>query len=163
MSNMCDLVTDNVTVGKIASDLMVKEPETLSPIEQMRENLTDYEKNIHECITVHKKFFPGDFFVVVIHKRERLMQNVLRNYFTARISCPTPDYDQTVYKYTRENDQIDFWWTIPARDICHLLLENRNDVVPEEFALLGFILKFKDGTLFKMAQEYNQELQKGQE
>lgn len=155
---MNEIMTDKPTVGKVASDLMIKQPETLSPIEQMRENLTDYEKNIHECIEVHKKYFPSDFFIVVIHKRERLMQNVLRNYFTARISCPTPDYDQTVYKYSVENDHVDFWWTIPARDICHMLLENRNEVVPEEFALLSFILKFKDGTLFNEAQKYNSEL-----
>ena len=91
-------MTDNrPTVGRVATDLMKKQPDTLSPIEQMRENLTDYEKNVYECIATHRKVFPGVFYIVVLTKRERLLNNVIRNYFLARLSCPTPDYDQTVY------------------------------------------------------------------
>ena len=102
-------------VGKIALKLREKEPDTRNPIEQMRENLTDYEKNVHECIARYKKEFLSDFYVVVLVKKERTMQNVIRHYFIARHSCPTPNYDQAVYKYNATSCVIDFIWVVPSK------------------------------------------------
>jgi hypothetical protein len=145
------------TVGQLSTELIQKEPETRSPIEQMRESLTDYEKNIHECVDRGKKEFPNNFFVVVLTKKERLMPNVLRNYFTCRISCPTPNYDQTVYKYDRQLDLVEFIWTIPDRETCHLLRDNAVNVVKSERELLKFVLDFSDGTLYKLCKLLNGE------
>lgn len=145
------------TVGKLSSDLSLKQPETRSPIEQMRENLTDYDKNLHECIAAGKKVYPGDFFIEVITKQEPLMPNVIRNYFLHRYSCSTPNYDQIMYKYTLENDQITFLWVIPSRAICHLLLEHRLEVPVEEYGLLDFVLQFERGDLFRMCKTLNGE------
>ncbi len=156
----CDLITNQVkrdTVGKTSSDLYQKAPETRSPIEQMQENLTDYDKNLHECIERGKKDMIGDFFIEVITKQEPLMPNVIRNYFSYRNSCSTPNYDQALYKYTLKNDQITFLWIIPSRGICHLLLENRLAVPPEEYGLLEFVLKFERGDLFKLCKTLNGE------
>ena len=103
----------NKTVGQVSLELSQKAPESRDPIELQREMHKDYVKNVIECIERSKKDFSKDFFVVVITKRERLMENVLRNYFTSRLSCPTPDYDQTVYKYHVKTDEIDYLWSIP--------------------------------------------------
>lgn len=151
-----DAKASRETVGKISTDLLRK-AEPISPIEQMRESLTEYEKNINECLETGKKTFPKDFFIVVITKKEPLMPNVIRNYFFPRLSCPTPDYDQTVYKYSLKNDHIEFLWVIPSRDTCFLLVDNRHEVAPAEYALLQFVLKFHDGTLFKIAKSLNNE------
>src|SRR5229473_2748095 len=106
---MCDLSNDSLsdkvirpTVGQISSDFSVKTPDTKSPLEQMRENLTDYDRHIHECVARGKKDIAGDFFIEVITKKETLMKNVLRNYFGFRHSCPTPNYDHAVYHYKKE-------------------------------------------------------------
>lgn len=145
------------TVGQLSTELMQKEPETRSPIEQMRESLTDYEKNIYECVDRGKKEFPNNFFVVVITKKERLMPNVLRNYFTCRLSCPTPNYDQTLYKYDKQLDSVEFIWTIPDRETCHILRDNAVNVVKSERELLKFVLDFNDGTLYKLCKLLNGE------
>lgn len=145
------------TVGKIAVDLMAKEPETKDPIEQMREQLSEYEKNFYECLAAHKSVFPGDFYIVVLTKKEPLMQNVLRNYFMARQSCPTPDYDQAVYRYIRADERIDFLWIIPSRDTCKLFKKNALQIHPTERELLNFVLAFADGSLFKLCKELNGE------
>lgn len=147
------------TVGKIASDLLKKQPDSLSPIENMREQLTDYEKNLFECVDRYKNILPFNFFVVVITKKEPLMPNVLRNYFYARISCPTPDYDQTVYQYLHKDEALNFLWVIPSRDTCLILKENALRVVPEERQLLDFVLSFSDGSLFKLAKKLNGEVE----
>lgn len=145
------------TVGKIASDLLKKEPDSLSPIDNMREQLTDYEKNLYECVNRYKNVFPLDFFIIVITKKERLMPNVLRNYFYARMSCPTPDYDQTVYRYSHLKEEVEFLWVIPSQDTCHILKDNALQIDPSERELLDFVLKFSDGSLFTLAKKLNHE------
>lgn len=146
------------TVGKVSSDLIVKEPETRSPIEQMQENLTQYDNNIHMCVKDGKRIYPHDFYVVVLTKKERLMENVLRNYFLHRSTCPTPDYDQAVYKYTRTSDRIEFLWVIPAKDICELMRENITRVDKSEYDLLKFVIDFYEGSLLKKARMLNGEV-----
>lgn len=145
------------TVGKISRDLSLKSPESHDPIELEREMHKDYEKHIYSCIDTCKKGYPADFYIVVIIKRERLMQNVLRNYFFGRLTCPMPDYDQTVYFFDRAKEQIQFLWVIPSKDACIVLKENAVQVVPEERELLKFVLDFADGTLYKLARQLNGE------
>ena len=81
------------------------------------------------------------------------------NYFYARLSCPTPDYDQTLYKYSHKQESLTFLWVIPSRDTCQLLKDNALQVVPEERELLGFVLNFADGSLFKLAKKLNGEVE----
>lgn len=145
------------TVGKVATDLIVKPPETTSAIEQMEENLTDYEANLIECVEKGKRELIGDFYVVVLTKNEQLLRNVFRNYFFTRSSCPTPDWDQTLYKYKRKDDSLVFMWTLPSRDACIYLTNNALQVDRQEKALLQFVLAFNDGTLMRLAKELNGE------
>lgn len=147
------------TVGKVAIDLQGKVPDTRDPIELERELHTDYEKNIYECLERGKRECLGDFFIVTITKKEPLLENVLRHYFFYRLSCPTPDYDQTVYRYTRSSDTIDFLWVIPSRETCMTLMENRSRVSPAEYGLLDYVVKFSDGTLYKRAKKLNGEVE----
>lgn len=147
------------TVGKVALDLLTKDPVEKSPIELEREMHTDYDKNIYECVDRGKKMFDGDFFVVIETKKERLLPNVLRNYFFPRHTCPTPNYDQTVYHYHHADQLVEFLWVIPSRDTCVLLKENALTIANEERQLLKFVLDFSDGTLFKLAKKLNGEVE----
>lgn len=145
------------TVGASSLRLQKKAPDAQNAIDQMRESLTDYDHNIHECIKQSVKVFDGDFYVVVITKKERLMQNVLRGYFTARLSCPTPDYDQAVYKYIRKDDSLKFMWVVPSADSVNYMKNNVHYVPSDQYSLLGFVLKFVDGSLMRTAKELNGE------
>jgi hypothetical protein len=145
------------TVGKVSSDLIVKPLETTSPYEQMQEQLANYDREILDCIARSKIDFPGDFYIVVLTKRERLMQNVFRSIFFGRLSCPTPDWDQSVYKYNRKNDDITFLWVIPSKQTCEEMTMNKHLIPPDEYRLLEYVLSFNDGTLKKKAKEMNGE------
>jgi len=149
------------TVGKVSSDLLPQQVDnTHSADEQMREQLQDYDKNLFECALKFKQQINegyDHFFLVVLTKKERLMQNVIRNYFAARYSCPTPEYDQTVYIYNTKEDSIYFLWTIPAKDICQYLYENRMRVDPSERELVEFVMHFYDGTLLDLSKKLNNE------
>jgi len=145
------------TVGAVAADLQRQGPVKHSAHDQMREQLSEYEQSIHECVATNKADFNGDFYVVVLTKKERTMKNVIRNLFFARRSCPTPDYDQVVYKYHRDGDNLEFMWVVPAKDAVERMKENALLVPTDQYSLLDFVLKFDDGTLLRLSKKLNGE------
>lgn len=145
------------TLGKVSLELRSKTPETRDPIEIQREVHKDYEKHFNECVNNAKKNFSGDFYVCVLTKKERLMPNVLRNYFLARSSCPTPDYDQTIYKYHRASGAVEFLWVLPSKDTCELFKQNALEIAPEEKLLLNYILMDSSGELLNLSKKLNGE------
>jgi hypothetical protein len=146
------------TVGALSRELQLQEKETRDPIELEREMHKDYEKNFWETYEEGKKTFPGDFFIVVITKKERIMENVLRNMFFCRISCPTPDYDQAVYRFNQKEQHIEFLWVIPDKETCIMFKENVLKIDPSEHDLRNFVLDFADGTLYERALRLNKEI-----
>lgn len=148
------------TVGKLSSDLIIKQvDDTHSATDQMKEQLTDWDKNIMECVERGKKDFADDFFVVVITKKERLMQNVLRNYFTCRHSCPTPEWDQTLFRYERSLEKLTFLWVVPSKDTCEFFTRNALQIQGEDKQLLKYVLDLNDGTLLRTAKKLNGEVE----
>jgi len=146
-----------VTVGKLATDAMQKELVTTDAREQGKEMTKTYMDSLVEACKSGKVALDGDFYLVVLTKKEKLLQNVIRNYFLYRRTCPTPDYDQAVYKYNKADDAIDFLWVIPARDITIEIKANALDLAPELHELRSFVLDFADGTLDKKAKMLNGE------
>lgn len=145
------------TAGKIATDLMQKELETTCPVEQGNEMTKSYVKELERTLKDGTSALSGDFFIVVLTKKERLLQNIIRNYFFYRCTCPTPDYDQAVYHYEKEGGRVDLLWVIPTRNICFELKDNATTLSNEYKILLGFVLDFADGTLYKKACILNNE------
>lgn len=146
------------TVGEQYVHEALKEPDTRDPIELQREMQAKYVENLIECTKNFRNQFPAhDFFVVVLTKRERLMNKLFRLYYAARHSCPTPDYDQSVYKYSHKDERIEFIWTVPDKESCYHLRENALMVHPEERQLLQFVLDFFDGTLLQLCKKLNNE------
>ncbi|MCK9570524.1 hypothetical protein M0R72_16370 [Candidatus Pacearchaeota archaeon] len=145
------------TVGKISQDLLGKTPDTRSPIELQEVMTENYLKELIECYNQARHAYAGDFFIVVLTKKEKLMPNVLRNYFFARATCPTPDYDQSVYRYNAKHDDIEFIWVVPSKWTCLYLLEHGREVAAEELGLLQLVIKFANGDLYKLAKKFNGE------
>ena len=162
------------TVGKIASDLMLKTPESSDPIEIQRATEREYLENLEWCvkhalkkvdcssITNHDECkkrvaIDGDFYIAALLKKEKLLQNVLRNYFVATKSCPTPTFDQTIYKYNSKKEAIEFLWVVPDQETALTLKENKQIVVPAERSLLQFVLDYYDGNLHRICKKLNGE------
>ena len=70
-------------------------------------------------------------------------------------SCPTPDYDQTIYSY--KDNILTFMWVVPDKGTCYLLRDNALSVAKEERALRDFVISFFDGTLLKLSKKLNKE------
>lgn len=150
-------MADRKTVGELSQELLQKQFDTRDPIELQREMQQEYLDNLIVCAQNNRSYFKGDFYVVVITKKEPLMPNVLRNYFFTRKTCPTPDYDQTVYRYNAAHEEIEYVWCVPDRETCFIFLENKDKVIFEETELLKTILDFNDGSLYRMAKKLNNE------
>lgn len=148
------------TVGKIVYDILEKEPENaiLDPIAMQREAHKNYEKTLYSSIEIGKKAFNGDFYIAVLTIKVPLMrERVLRNKFVHRKTCPTPEYDQTAYRYHRSDDHVEFLWVVPSKATCELLRMNALQVTPEERDLRDFVIEFYDGTLLKQCKKLNNE------
>ena len=157
---MKSIIKDRDTVGTLSSRLLereLKNPSQHSATDQMREQLKDYDYNIHLCIKDNKKKYVGNFYVIVLIKKEKLMQNVLRAYFLARETCPTPQHDQVVYLYNCREDKIDFLWVVPNADTASYMKCNPHIVLPRDYELLRYVVEFYDGSLLRKAKELNGE------
>lgn len=147
-----------MTVGKQALGLL-KDAKLLdySAHEQMQEMLTDYDKNLMDCIDRGCAMFDKDFFIEVITKKEKLLKNVLRNYFVPRLSCPTPTYDQTVYKYNRTDEFPEFLWVLPSKETYNMMVDRFLEIDESEKQLLQFVLDDSNGDLLRKCKILNGE------
>ena len=164
------------TVGKIATDLQKSTPLAIDPREVQRATEQEYLDNLVWCVKHAKKqidcssidghdackdrpAMDGSFYIAALIKKEKLLENVLRNYFIPTIACPTPHFDQTVYRYNHEKEDIEFLWVVPDQETCEIFRENKNIIVPAERGLLQFVLDYYNGNLFKLAKKLNGETQ----
>ncbi|MEE8209011.1 MAG: hypothetical protein V3T88_08700, partial [Nitrosomonadaceae bacterium] len=69
----------------------------------------------------------------------------------------TPDYDQAVYRYKRQSDDLEFMWVVPSYDTVNLMKSNVHNVPSDQYSLLNYVLKFEDGTLLRLAKKLNGE------
>jgi hypothetical protein len=146
-----------ITVGEQYLKVAYKEPESRDPIELQREIQKEYVENLTQTVLSFRKDNPRNFYIVQLTKRERLLENVLRNYFFCRYSCPTPEYDQSVFKYEHAIEAVEYLWTVPDKDTCEYLRDNALVVAPEEKELLMFVLSFYSGELLSLAKHLNGE------
>jgi len=151
------MVKGEKTVGAHSLDLQRKGPVKHSADEQMREQLKKYESEMYKCIKTNKNNYFTDFYIVVLVKKERLMQNVYRHYFFARKTCPTPDFDQTVYKYNKTEENLSFMWVIPDPAAVNYMSNNPLHVESDKRSLLKCVMEFTDGTLLRLSKKINGE------
>ncbi len=147
------------TVGKLSWDLLANaSPLDHSAEEQMRQQLEEYERNFFETVERGKKLYEKTFYIVVETKKERKLKNVLRNYFIPRQSCPTPQYDEAVYKYDHLADEIEFLWVLPSKDTYNMMKQYPLDIPQEQRQLLQFVMEDADGTLLRRCKSLNGEI-----
>ena len=149
------------SVGEYSYELQQKPDEKINPIELQREihkgNSSDdsFENQVRIAVERGEKDFDGDFYVVVLFKKERLLKNVVRQYFFPRQSCPTPEYDQIVYQYLRKSRELKFQWVIPDKQSTIDLPLMKSKLPPEQQQLVKFAEDFNSGKLDRLCERLN--------
>ena len=142
-------------VGEIYTELQRKKHSNVELGEFTKEFNKDYMDNLVQAAMDGKKKYNTTFYVVVLFRRERLMKKLLRNGFLSRQSCPTPNYDQTVYKFNPTTEELEFLWVIPSPEICTQLYNKRLDIEIRKHPLMPYVVNFKEGKLLEKAKELN--------
>jgi hypothetical protein len=149
------------TVGQQINDNLRKSNDfgSVNVIELQHAMQENYIKELRSVIDKDYNNYPQDFYVVVLTKAERILTNTFRNYFFTRHSCPTPFYDQTVFRYNKKAGRIEYLWTVPGKDECVYLAHHASELPTKEQELLSFVRMYVDGTLLKLAKKLNKETQ----
>lgn len=147
------------TLGQTIYNLAGKTPDSLDPIEITEEmGNKEYIKGLNACIEKTIKNYPDDFYITAIRVQVPLMHNkAYKLLFKSRLTCPTPQYDEDVWKYSARDEKLDFIWSVPDIGTCHMLKNNALIVDPEERQLRDFAIAFLDGDLLRKAKELNGE------
>lgn len=145
----------NNSIGEIGPDAIELQQE----IHKGSNSKKSYEEEVWETVDRGRKdsTISGDFYIVVLVKKERHLQNVVRQLFFYRQSCPTPEFDQTVYKYYRKPDEIEFLWTVPNNAACMFLPKMGSDLPDDQQLLVEMVEAFHRGDLDKKAAALNGE------
>jgi hypothetical protein len=120
-------------------------------IEYRRKIEPEIIKNIHETIAKAKdqdQYRGKDFYICLLMKTER-MGNIPRTFVLARKSCPTPTYQQSVWKYHRNSGELEFLWAIPEKILYYHIYHNAHKYIQDKecAGLAKFILLMESGEL----------------
>ena len=149
------------TVGEASLELQKKGSSDLTPIDIQKEvhagtkSKRSYEEEVHESVRVGRQKYDGDFFIVVLLRRERKLTNVLRQLFFQRKSCPSPQYDQSVYHYGKNGDCLELQWVVPDKQTCNTLPHMRSELPSDQMWLLEYIDAYNSGQLDKRCLHLN--------
>jgi hypothetical protein len=146
----------NKTVGEIARDLILKKDTKQGIVDTQREVDKEYFQEIEKCVLAKPHCnWKDPYYIVILHKKERLLENVVRRYFFGRQTLPTPDYDQTVWRYYPSTGNLEFIWCIPDKNTTLWMWDNPESIVDDQKHLLKFVLEFIRGSLYSsMIQKY---------
>lgn len=149
------------TAGEHALELQKKTDEKINSIDLEREmhkginEDVSFEDQVRIAVDRGKEDFEGDFFVVVLFKKERLLKNIIRQYFFPRESCPTPQYDQVVYHYFRKDHKIDLVWVVSDKQTVIDMVMIGDMLPKEQQDLVKYACDFNSGELDKLCDRLN--------
>jgi len=116
-----------------------------------------YESTVLKTIENGKREFNNkDFYVDMVWRQLQDADDV--NFVgVAFEACPTPHYNQTVYKYHHAADELELMWSLPNEEDCLDMYHNRNSVTPDEWPLMKYVMSFYDRSLFAFVNEKEKE------
>lgn len=149
------------TYGQIITEFNEKKdnndnsfPECNGPLER------DIIKNLHNTVNHALKqsvYRLRDFYVVMLSKKE--IGGSVRSFFFARLSCPTPVYRQSVWKYHHISGGFEYLWTIPGGLLYHHIIGNKVRYLEskEYNQLAQYVIAMESGDLMAWVKKENGE------
>lgn len=147
------------TYGKIALDALANNTLDDDVIEYRRAMEQGVIKQLYEQADIAKikpQYHNKDFYVVLVTNKERLMQGI-RSLVITRISCPTPVYSQSVWKYKRSTGELEYLWTIPGQSLYMFILGNATKFLndPETNQIAKYVLLMESGEMLEWVKKEN--------
>ncbi len=139
------------TVGEEAVERLENPDLGQGIVDTQKEIDKEYFTEVYKCAQKQKDW-DKPFYVVVHIKIEQLMHNVIRRYFFARQTLPTPQWDQTVWRYYPKTGNCEFVWVLPDVKTAQWMASDPMSIPEEQLQLYGFVQDCLDQTLLKKFQ-----------
>ena len=125
--------------------------------ELAEEGYEGYEQMVIKAVENGKKEFDsGNFFIDVIWRKKKSERGGIRKDALWLKNIPTPHFNQTVYLYHRDIDDVEVLWSLPDQDTCTAYYHNRNHVPPSDYPILTQVMNYFDGTIFRLVDTFEQ-------
>lgn len=135
------------TVGAEALSRLQNPDTTQTIIDTQREIDKEYFSEIEKCVEAHRDW-DTPYYIVVHCKKEKLLENVIRRYFIGRQTLPTPQWDQTVWRFDPKSGDMQFLWVLPDENTAMWLAANPKEIHGDMHELLRFTINFLDKKLY---------------
>lgn len=147
------------TIGQHVIEMYNKKADTPYVVEKMKQQSAKWNEVMQNCYDVGTKGLPNrDFYIVVLLKHEIIFGDKVWHLLPfVRPTCPSPEYDQTVFKYHHKVGTPEFLWCLPDKETYDWYVENASIIHPDRWGLLKFVLMDKSGVLLKKAKILNGE------
>jgi hypothetical protein len=102
-----------------------------------------YMNSLFSAVAEGKLKLPNqDFYVVMLTKVERLLTKNVHFYPIVRLTCPSTNYDQSVYFYDHKNETLEFLWTIPDKETIFRFKMYPETITEEEKPLIPYVKNY---------------------
>jgi hypothetical protein len=149
------------TVGEVYNlTHKAERPETTQDLlDTQKPAAVDYMQKLHKTVRSAVETYPGQpyVFVEAFTRKDKLMVRALVTEFFTRSSCPTPSFNQAVYRYDVKNGRLEFAWQLPSNKRCLHYLANPFSLDEGERLIIGYVHDLKSGALEQLAINLNNE------
>lgn len=137
--------------------------------EELREMSASFSEQRQKALytiakeTAQQDYFSNiDFYIVAVwsFSREFTYGQKPEDFFFVRRSCPTPAYNQNVFKYHHKTGSIEFLWSIPKKMRYYQLWANRTKYIADPVlkARTAFVVSMETGKLLEWVKKENNNL-----
>lgn len=123
------------TFGQISAENQAKNDINVKTIEDdIRGSREEWEREIIRMRdaeikrTLKDPKFHNKNFYIIMHFRKHRLVNEPGVLIVARLSCPTPVYNQAVFKYYRSAGSLEYLWSIPDAPRYYWLIKNMQNI-----------------------------------
>jgi hypothetical protein len=138
------------TIGKMHSDFLDSIDYPVEILDFTNEYLKIYEKGLEDAANSGSKDYPtGDFYIWVTPTVDKFIKGLPRIKFAISDYAPSPVYNQDLFRYSYATGTLELIWVVPDKETCKEFKNDPLGVDSSHKEMLGYVLDFYDGTLFK--------------
>lgn len=156
-------MTEKITLGTKILTEMEKQRTDVSISELQETSQKNYMQNVMDKALEFTQKHPGDCYIVVNGRMHKVFANfgvpVVEERPVARFSCPTPWYDQTVFKFNYKDQALDYLWTVPSKASCDYYNAYPGE---DDIELRRMVKAFQSHQLLHFSMKENGELENDQ-
>lgn len=150
------------TAGSVIHDHNQKGLGWEDDVEQYRKSMEpEIIQRLYACAATAKNediYKDKDFYICLAIINDKVLRQP-RILIWARRSCPTPVYDQSVWRFRHLSDSLEYLWTIPSMFLYYQLWNNRQLLLDDKEykAITQTVCLMETGELLKWVKEQNGE------